>query len=55
MGMSSLLTGHPKNGLEFLRIAVQVVERDTGSVPEWLTSRVDIAAQAAQKGQYPSG
>jgi hypothetical protein len=48
MGMSALLHGYPKDGLEVMQAAVNVVKRDTGSVPAWLTSRVDLAAHAAQ-------
>jgi hypothetical protein len=48
MGMSALLYGYPKDGLEVMQAAVNVVKRDTGSVPAWLTSRVDLAAHAAQ-------
>jgi len=51
MGMSELMHGYPKDGLETLQAAVKVVKRDTGSVPAWLTSRVDLAAQAANGNQ----
>jgi hypothetical protein len=51
IGMSQLMHGYAKEGLESLQVAVNVVRRDTGSVPEWLTSRVDIAAQAAKEKQ----
>jgi hypothetical protein len=48
IGMSALMHGYAKEGLEHLQGAVNVVRRDTGSVPAWLTSRVDIASQAAK-------
>jgi hypothetical protein len=51
MGMSSLMLGYPKVGLAELQIAADVVKRDTGSVPAWLTSRIGIATQAAQGNQ----
>jgi hypothetical protein len=51
MGMSSLMHGYPKDGLAGLQVAVDVVKRDTGSVPAWLASRIDIATQAAQGNQ----
>jgi hypothetical protein len=41
--------GYPKDGLEYLRKAVNVVKRDTGSVPAWLMSRVDAVAPDAAK------
>jgi hypothetical protein len=48
LGMSELMRGYPKSGLEILQAAAKVVKRDTGSVPAWLTSRINLAAQAAQ-------
>ncbi len=49
MGMTKLLHGYPKEALEDLERAVNLVKRDTGSAPKWLTSRVDVAATAAKK------
>jgi hypothetical protein len=49
MGMTKLLHGYPKEALEDLERAVNLVKRDTGSAPKWLTSRVDVAAKAAKK------
>jgi hypothetical protein len=49
MGMSYALHGYPKEALEGFQKAVNVVKRDTGSVPAWLTSRVDLAASDAAK------
>jgi hypothetical protein len=49
-GMTELMHGYPKEAVEEFRQAVDVVKRDTGSAPEWLTSRMDIAvAEAAKK------
>jgi hypothetical protein len=49
IGMSELMHGHPREALEDFQIAVNVVRRDTGSVPGWLSSRVDLAAAEAAK------
>ena len=49
IGMSKLMHGYPKEALEDLERAVNLVKRDTGSAPKWLTSRVDVAAEAAKK------
>ncbi len=51
IGMSQLMHRYYKDGLETLQIAVKIVKRDTGSVPAWLTSRVDLAAQATKGRQ----
>jgi hypothetical protein len=51
MGMSALMHGDSKDGLEGLQTAVNVVKRDTSSVPAWLASRVDAAAQASKGNQ----
>jgi hypothetical protein len=48
MGMSRLMHGYPKEALEDFRKAINLVKRDRGSVPGWLTSRVDVAAEAAK-------
>ena len=48
-GMTMAMHDHPKDGLEYLRKAVNVVKRDTGSVPYWLPSRVDVVAAGAAK------
>jgi hypothetical protein len=47
--MSELMHGYPREALEDFQKAVTVVKRDTGSVPAWLTSRVDFAAVEAAK------
>lgn len=47
--MTELMHGHPKEALEDFQKAANVVKRDTGSVPSWLTSRADIAAAEAAK------
>jgi hypothetical protein len=47
--MSELMHGCPREALEDFQKAVTVVKRDTGSVPAWLTSRVDFAAVEAAK------
>jgi hypothetical protein len=48
IGISELMNGHPTDALAHLREAVSVVNRDTGSAPTWLSSRVDIAAAEAE-------
>jgi hypothetical protein len=51
IGMSDIMHGYPKDALQDLQTAVIVVKRDTGSVPAWLTNRVDyVAAEAAKQG-----
>jgi hypothetical protein len=47
--MTALLQGYPKEAVEDFQKAANVVRRDTGSVPAWLTSRIDIAAAEAAK------
>ena len=49
IGMSELMHGYPREALEDFRKAANVVKRDTGSVPPWLTSRVDLAAAEVAK------
>jgi hypothetical protein len=49
MGMSELMYGYPREALEDLQKAANVVRRDTGLVPAWLASRVDFAAAEAAK------
>jgi hypothetical protein len=49
IGMSELMNGYAKEAREDLQKAVNLVKRDTGSVPSWLTSRVDVAAAEAAK------
>jgi hypothetical protein len=49
VGMSEIMLGYPREALEDFQKAVNVVKRDTGSVPEWLTSRVDLAAAESAK------
>jgi hypothetical protein len=49
VGMTELMHGYPREALNDFQKAVNVVKRDTGSVPAWLTSRVDIAAAEAAK------
>ena len=51
IGMSELMHRDYKDALQTLQAAVKIVERDTGSVPAWLTSRVDVATQAAKGSQ----
>jgi hypothetical protein len=50
--MTKLMHGYPKDALEDFQQAANVVERDTGSVPEWLASRLDIAATEAAKQNH---
>jgi len=40
----NLMHGYANQAVEDFQKAAKVVERDTGSVPAWLTSRTDIAA-----------
>lgn len=51
IGMTELMHGYPREALEDLQKAVSVSETENGAVPRWLTSRVDIAAQAANSSQ----
>jgi hypothetical protein len=50
--MTKLIHGYPKEAVEDFQRAANVVKRDTGSVPEWLTSRLDIAAAQAAKQNH---
>jgi hypothetical protein len=43
IGMTEAMRGYPREALENFQKAVNVVKRDTGSVPAWLTSRVETA------------
>ena len=52
MGMTEVMHGYPKEALEDFQNAVNMVKRDTGSVPAWLTSRVDLAAAEAAKENH---
>lgn len=47
--MTKLMHGYPKDAVEDFQKASQLVKRDTGSVPAWLTSRIEIAAAEAAK------
>ena len=47
--MTKFLHGYPKEAVEDFQRAANVVKRDTGSVPAWLTSRLEIAAAKAAK------
>jgi hypothetical protein len=49
IGMTEVMHGYPREALEDFQKAVNVVKRNTGSVPVWLTSRVDLAAAEAAK------
>ncbi|UPK14476.1 hypothetical protein IVA93_15545 [Bradyrhizobium sp. 155] len=49
IAMSELMNGYPKQAVEDFKKAVALVKRDDGSVPAWLTSRVDLAAAEAAK------
>ena len=52
IAMTELMHGDPKDAVEDFRKATSVVKRDTGSVPSWLTSRLDIAAAEAAKQNH---
>jgi hypothetical protein len=49
LGMTAINHGHPREALIVFQEAVKVNERDTGSAPKWLTSRVDLAAAEVAK------
>ena len=49
IGMTEIMHGYPREALKDFQKAVNVVKCDTGSVPAWLTARVDIAAAEAAK------
>jgi hypothetical protein len=50
--MSKLTNGHPKEAVQDFQRAANVVKRDIGSVPEWLTSRLEIAEAEAAKQNH---
>jgi hypothetical protein len=50
--MTKLMHGYPSEALEDFQRAANVVKRDTGSVPVWLTSRLDFAAAEAAKQNH---
>ena len=45
--MTELIHGYRSEAVEDFQKAANVVKRDTGSVPVWLTSRLDFAAEKA--------
>jgi hypothetical protein len=47
--MFNLTHGRPKEAVENFHRAANLVQRDTGSVPAWLMSRLDLAAAEATK------
>jgi hypothetical protein len=49
IGMTEIMHGHPREALQDFEKAVNIVKRDNGSAPAWLTSRVDVAAAEAAK------
>jgi hypothetical protein len=49
IGMTEGMHGYLREALKDFQKAVNVVKRDTGSVPGWLTSRVDVAAAQVAK------
>jgi len=52
-GMTEIMHGYPRQALAVFQKAVAVVKSDTGSVPAWLTSRVDLAAGDAAEQPRP--
>jgi hypothetical protein len=52
VGMTELMHGYPKDAQEHLQMAVSIVKRDIGTAPEWLTSRVDLAAAEVAKQNH---
>ena len=53
MGMAAAMRGYFKEALRAIQMAEKLVERDTGSVPTWLSSRVNIVAAEAAKKDRP--
>jgi hypothetical protein len=49
IGMTEVMHGYPREALQDFQKAVNMVKRDNGSAPAWLTARVDIAAAEAEK------
>lgn len=49
VAMSEAMHGYPSEALGDFRKAMDLVKRDTGSVPSWLTASVDTAAAEAAK------
>lgn len=47
--MTTLMHGLPREAVQDFQNAEKVVKRDTGSVPAWLKSRIDIATAEAAK------
>jgi len=56
IAMSMLMHGATEDALKAFQNASDVVKRDTGSVPAWLASRIDVAAAEAamQKRNVPA-
>ena len=52
VGMTELMHGYAKEAQEDLERAVNVAKRDAGSAPEWLISRVGLAAAEAAKQNH---
>ena len=50
--MTEIMHGYPNEALEDFQKAANVVKRDTGSVPAWLTISLDIAAAKAAKQNH---
>ena len=53
VGMTELMHGYPKEALEDFQKAANVVKRDSGSVPAWLTSRL-ISPQRKRQSKITS-
>jgi hypothetical protein len=49
VGMTEIMHGYPREAVDHFQVAMSVAKRDTGSVPEWLTSRRDVALAEAAK------
>ncbi|GLH76190.1 hypothetical protein SSBR45G_10980 [Bradyrhizobium sp. SSBR45G] len=49
VGISMLMRGQAKDALSALQEAVEVVKQETGAVPAWLPSRVELAEAEAKK------
>jgi hypothetical protein len=47
--MTALMHGYPKDAVKDFQKAANVVKRDTGSVPAWLTNRLEFARAEAAK------
>jgi hypothetical protein len=52
IGMTEVMHGYPRKAVKHFQEAVNVIKREVGSVPAWLTSRFDLAATEAAKQNH---